>query len=77
MRYYSMAQVCSMFTVSRTTIGRWEQECDFPKRVYLGASKSFSYRTALGKRITRRSNCRIGFPVAEVDEWASTRPRAT
>lgn len=32
--YYTVAQVCRMFNVSRTTIDRWEDQ-SFPKRVRL------------------------------------------
>jgi predicted DNA-binding transcriptional regulator AlpA len=75
MRFYSLAQVTSMFTVSRTTIARWESENGFPKRVFLGRQNPVLSKSRYGERYTRRSNCRVGFPVAEVDEWASNRPR--
>jgi predicted DNA-binding transcriptional regulator AlpA len=67
--FYSMSEVCEMFGVSRTTIGRWEDEAGFPPRVYLGVVRPSS--DTLGRR--KRSNCRIGFPCSEVDAWAKTR----
>lgn len=76
-RYYSMFEVCEMFGVSRTTIGRWENPndpdyCHFPPRVYLGPVHSS--RNRLGD--TKRSNCRIGYPVDEVDAWDQQRKDA-
>ena len=69
--FYSMSEVCSMFNVSRTTIGRWEHPkhgCGFPRRVHLGI-----VRPVVGKRVHKRSNCRIGYPKSEVDAWAKAR----
>jgi transcriptional regulator with XRE-family HTH domain len=74
--YYSMKEVCEMFGVTRATISRWEHPktgCGFPQRVYLGLRKPVSYATGLGKRITKRSNCRIGYPIAEVDAYNELR----
>lgn len=70
-----MAEVCELFGVSRTTIDRWEQDCGFPKRVYLGhvAKVRLCEKTSRRFLRTKRSNCRIGFPVAEVDAWAQAR----
>jgi predicted DNA-binding transcriptional regulator AlpA len=76
-RYYSMHETCEMFGVTRTTIGRWEDPndenyCGFPARVHLGVVRPSS--DTLGRR--KRSNCRIGYPVEEVDAWDQQRKDA-
>jgi predicted DNA-binding transcriptional regulator AlpA len=73
MRFLSMQEVCVMFGVSRSTIDRWEVDCGFPGRVRLGVAEPVSYRTKLGRTVTKRSNCRIGFPDVEVNAWAQQR----
>jgi predicted DNA-binding transcriptional regulator AlpA len=69
MRFLSMQEVCALFGVTRTTIGRWEDECNFPVRVPLGMVKP----SRLSNGRTKRSNCRIGFPDTEVYAWAQAR----
>lgn len=69
MRFYTLDEVCSIFGVTRTTIARWERDCGFPPRVYLGLVKP----TRLRDGRTKRSNCRVGFPDAEVHDWAQRR----
>jgi predicted DNA-binding transcriptional regulator AlpA len=64
MKFYSMAEVCELFGVTRTTIGRWEEGNGFPFRVPLGIVSN--------KPMARR-NCRVGFPQLEVDAWAKAR----
>ena len=76
-RYYSMREVCEMFGVTRTTIGRWEDPedpdfCGFPPRVYLGPVHTS--KNSRGQ--TKKSNCRIGYPVDEVDAWDQQRKDA-
>jgi len=71
-RYYSMREVCEMFNVTRTSIKRWEEECGFPLRVTLGPVHSS--KDKLGRK--KRSNCRIGFPVEEVDAYDKERKDA-
>jgi predicted DNA-binding transcriptional regulator AlpA len=73
MRFLSMQEVCVMFGVSRSTIDRWEEDCGFPGRVHLGEAKPVSFQTKLGRKVTKRSNCRIGFPDEEVNAWAQQR----
>jgi predicted DNA-binding transcriptional regulator AlpA len=75
--YFTMREVCQMFNVSRPTIGRWEDPksddyCGFPQRVHLGPVHTSSNKLG-GKK---RSNCRIGFPVDEVDAWDAARKAA-
>jgi predicted DNA-binding transcriptional regulator AlpA len=72
--FYSMLEVCEMFCVTRTTIGRWEDPtdddyCGFPQRVPLGPVHLS--KDKLGRK--KRRNCRIGYPVSEVDAWAKAR----
>jgi predicted DNA-binding transcriptional regulator AlpA len=64
MKFYSMQDVCELFGVSRTTIGRWEEANGFPRRVRLGI---------VSDNPAARPNCRIGFPTIEVDSWAQKR----
>jgi predicted DNA-binding transcriptional regulator AlpA len=58
--YYSVAEVCRKFNVSRETIRRWEEQQWFPKRVHF----------------TCHARGRCGFPMAEVDAWDAGRRRA-
>ena len=51
--YYTVADVCRKFNVSRETIRRWEEQHWFPKRVHF----------------TCHARGRCGFPIAEVDAW--------
>jgi predicted DNA-binding transcriptional regulator AlpA len=71
MRFLSMKEVCTMFGVTPTTIARWEEDSDFPRRTYLGRVEPIRLRDGR----TKRSNCRIGFMDDEVIAWASARPR--
>lgn len=73
--FYSMLQVCELFGVARSTIDRWERECGFPPRVYLGHVAPVRLHDKTTRRYlrTKRSNCRIGFPKAEVDAWTKAR----
>jgi predicted DNA-binding transcriptional regulator AlpA len=78
-RYYSMREVCEMFGVTRTTIGRWENPkdkgyCYFPPRVFLGPVHSSKSMTA--ENGIKRSNCRVGYPIEEVDVWDQSRKDA-
>lgn len=70
MRFLSMKEVCEMFGVTPTTIGRWETDCGFPSRKYLGRVEPVRLRDGR----TKRSNCRIGFIDDEVIAWAKARP---
>lgn len=58
--YYTVAHVCRMFNVSRTTIERWEIGQSFPKRV----------------RFSGHPRGRCGFPIDEVDDWDRVRRTA-
>ena len=69
MRFYTLNEVCVMFGVTRTTIERWERDCGFPPRAYLGLVKP----TRLRDGRTKKSNCRVGFPDVEVNAWAQQR----
>ena len=71
-----MQEVCAMFRVTHSTIDRWEATCGFAAQVYLGAIQPVSFRTKLGRKVTRRSNCRITFAEAEVLAWAQQRTDA-
>ena len=51
--YYTVADVCQKFNISRETIRRWEEKHWFPKRVHF----------------TCDARGRHGFPIAEVDAW--------
>jgi len=51
--YYTVADVCRKFNVSRSAIARWELEQGFPMRVHF----------------TCHARGRCGFPIAEVDAW--------
>ena len=51
--YYTVAEVCRKFNVSRETIRRWEEQRWFPRRVHF----------------TCHARGRCGFPIAEVDAW--------
>ena len=62
MKFLSMQEVCARFGVARVTIGRWEEDNGFPRRVALGFHRPGT-----------RRNCRVGFPEHEVDAWAKTR----
>jgi len=73
MRFLSMQEVCAMFGVTRSTIDRWEASCGFPARVHFGVVQPVSFRTKLGRKITKRSNCRIAFCDVEVNAWAQQR----
>jgi len=55
--YYTVADVCGLFNVTRTTIKRWEDEQGFPKRV----------------RLSSHPRGRCGHPRAEVDVWDEKR----
>jgi predicted DNA-binding transcriptional regulator AlpA len=68
-RFLSMGEVCTIFGVSRTTIARWEEELEFPRRVLLGAVRP----TGLRNGRTKRSNYRVGYPEGEVSAWAQKR----
>ena len=58
--YYTVAEVCALLKVTRTTIQRWEDDEWFPQRV----------------RLTRHVRGRCGFPIAEVDAWDMARRKA-
>ena len=51
--YYTVADVCRKFNVSRETIRRWEEKLWFPRRVHF----------------TCAARGRCGFPIAEVHAW--------
>jgi len=67
--FMSMGEVCAFFSVSRTTIGRWENELGFPRRVHFG--RVFASTDRLGRK--KRSNCHAKFCKAAVLEWAQER----
>lgn len=58
--YYTVADVCRMFNVTRTTIERWETGKQFPQRV----------------RLSSHPRGRCGFPRDEVDAWDAARRAA-
>lgn len=63
--FYSKTECCSMFHITPTTLVRWadpKHGNGFPAPVRLGIS-----------RPDKRSQCRVGYPKAEVDEWAQAR----
>jgi predicted DNA-binding transcriptional regulator AlpA len=41
-RFLSMREVCTIFGVTRTTIARWEEELEFPRRVHAGVQATGS-----------------------------------
>jgi predicted DNA-binding transcriptional regulator AlpA len=76
-RFLSMGELCAILGVTRTTIDRWEEEGDFPKRVYLGHVRAVRLHDKTTGRYlrTKRSNCRIGFSEVEVQAWINSRPK--
>ena len=58
--FYTIAEVCAFFKVSRTTVGRWEDEQGFPR----------------GVRLSNHPRGRCGFPRDEVEAWSEGRCRA-
>jgi predicted DNA-binding transcriptional regulator AlpA len=55
--YYTVAEVCALFNVSRATIDRWEEKQGFPERV----------------RLSNHPKGRCGFPIEEVEAWDTQR----
>ena len=73
-RYFTMAEVCEAFNVTPTTIRRWYDPitgCGFPQPVPLGPVGVVSLHDKRTRHFmrTKSRNCRIGFPVEEVDAW--------
>ncbi|MFN3658191.1 MAG: helix-turn-helix domain-containing protein [Pseudolabrys sp.] len=74
MRWYTLKQVCEMFHVTRPTIARWEEQCGFPPRKYMGRVRTFSQKSEHGTLYYRGSTCRVLFDADAVDAWAANRP---
>jgi predicted DNA-binding transcriptional regulator AlpA len=67
--FMSMGEVCAFFCVTRTTIGRWEAELGFPRRVHFGRVEESTDR--LGRK--KRCNSHVKFRRSAVLEWAQRR----
>jgi predicted DNA-binding transcriptional regulator AlpA len=58
---YRVKDVCRLLLVSRETLRRWEKKGWFPKRV----------------RFTRHERGRVGFLIADVNNWIEARKAAS